>query len=93
MRALKAFVLGMFALGILGYALAAALAVAAQAGGATIDVGLGPLLVVSVGMEGATTVTTFGPGVLAIALVGGLVNAGAARLLRHRAAGRDDRVN
>ena len=39
MRALKAFVLGSLAFGIVGYALAAALAVAAQAGGSTLDVG------------------------------------------------------
>ena len=48
MRALKAFLLGAFALGVLAYALAAALAVTAQAGGRTIDLALGPLVVVAV---------------------------------------------
>ena len=71
MRALKAFVLGSLALAIVGYAVAAALAVAAQAGGTTIDVGVGPLLLVSVTLEGASRVTTFGPGILVLALVGG----------------------
>ncbi len=93
MRALKAFVFGALALGIVGYALAAALAVAAQADGSTLVVGVGPLVFVSVAAEGATKVTTFGPGILVIALVGGLANLGGARLLRHRAGGSDDRVD
>lgn len=84
MRALKAFVLGFFALGVVGYAIVAALAVAAQAGGHTLDVALGPLLVVSVTAERATMVTTFGPGLLVIALVGGILNLVAAQLLRQR---------
>ena len=42
MWALKAFVLGSLAFAVVGYAAAAALAVAAQAGGTTIDVGVGP---------------------------------------------------
>lgn len=93
MWALKPFALGMLALGILGYALAAAVAVAAQSGGSTLDAGLGPLLLVSVATEGNAEVTTFGPGLLVIALVGGLVNLAAAWLLRRRAVTRDDRVD
>lgn len=93
MWALKAFVLGSLALGIVGYALAAALAVAVQAGGSTIDVGVGPLSFVSVTLEGATTATTFGPGVLALALVGGVANVAAAQLIRHRAVRGEDRVD
>ena len=93
MRALKAFLLGMLAFGILGYALAAAVAVAAQAGGSTIDVSAGPLLLVSVAVEGRSAVTTFGPGLLLIAIVGGLANVGAAQLIRRRTVGRDDRVD
>ena len=49
MRALKAFLLGAFAVGVVAYALAAALAVTAQAGGRTLDVSLGPLVLVVVG--------------------------------------------
>ena len=93
MRALKAFMLGLVAFGILGYALAAAVAVATQAGGSTIDASVGPLLLVSVTMEGRAAVTTFGPGLLVIAIVGGLANVAAAQLIRHRAVGRDDRVD
>ena len=93
MRALKAFVLGSLALGIIGYTLAAALAVAAQAGGYTIGVGVGPLLVVSVTLEGATKVTTFGPGIPVVALIGGAVNLAAATLIRHRAVRRADHVD
>jgi hypothetical protein len=92
-RALKAFVLGALALGIVGYALAAALAVTAQAGGSTIEVGVGPLDLVSVTRDGATTVTTFGPGILVIAVLGGLANVVVASLMRHRSARRTDRVD
>ena len=46
MWALKAFLLGSLAFAVVGYAAAAALAVAAQAGGATVDVAVGPLVVV-----------------------------------------------
>ena len=40
--------------------------------------GVGPLSFVSVTLEGATTATTFGPGILALALVGGVANLAAA---------------
>ena len=93
MWALKAFVLGSLALGIVGYAVAAALAVAAQAGGTTIDIGVVPLRFVSVTLEGATTATTFGPGILALALAGGVANLAAAKLIRHRAVRGADRVD
>ena len=93
MWALKAFVLGSLALGIVGYAVAAALAVAAQAGGTTIDIGVGPLRFVSVTLEGASRVTTFGPGILVLALVGGAANVAAAQLIRRRAGRRADRVD
>ena len=93
MWALKAFVLGSLAFAVVGYAVAAALAVAAQAGGTTIDVGVGPLLLVSVTLEGASRVTTFGPGILVLALVGGVANVAAAQLIRRRAGRRADRVD
>jgi hypothetical protein len=93
MWALKAFALGSLALAVVGYAAAAALAVAAQAGGSTLDVGIGPLLVVSVTIEAATRVTTFGPGILVIALAGGVANVAAAQLIRRRAGRRADRVD
>lgn len=88
MRDLKAFLLGALALGILAYGGAAAAAVAAQAAGRSLSLGMGPLVVVSVGIEKSTAVTTFGSGLLVIAIAGGLANLAAARLIRRRAEGR-----
>jgi hypothetical protein len=48
---------------------------------------------VTVGEETDAIVTTFGPGVVVLALVGGLANLAAAVLVRRRAAGRADRVD
>ena len=93
MRALKAFLLGALAVGALAYALLPTLALTAQAGGHTLDVTLGPLVFVTVGEERDAIITTFGPGVVVLALVGGLANLAAAVLVRHRAAGRADRVD
>ena len=92
MRNLRAFALGTIAVGVLAYAGAAALAVGAQAAGRSLVVGFGPLVVVSVDREAATAVTTFGPGLVALAILGGCVNVAAARLLQRRAGGRGDGV-
>ena len=54
---------------------------------------VGPLLVVSVTLEGAARVTTFGPGILVLALAGGIANVAAAQLIRRRAGRRADRVD
>jgi hypothetical protein len=91
--ALKAFLLGAVAIGVFAYAVVAALAVTAQAGGHTLDIALGPLALVSVTHEGTTTVTMFGSGLVALALAGGLVNVAAARLIWHRSHRSDDRVD
>ena len=93
MRALKAFLLGAFAVGVVAYALAAALAVTAQAGGRTLDISLGPLVLVVVARHGPETAMTFGPGLLALAVAGGLANAAAAGAVSRRADGRSDRVD
>ncbi len=85
MRDLKAFALGAIAVGVLAYAGTSALAVAAQAAGRSLAIGLGPLVVVSVEHEVSAAVTTFGPGLIVIAIIGGLANVGAARLIRRRA--------
>ena len=85
MRDLKAFLLGVVAVGVLAYATAAALAVAAQAGGTALTLGLGPFLAVSVEHDGSDATTTFGPGLIVIAVIGGILNVGAARLVRRRA--------
>ena len=93
MRSLKAFLLGTVAVGVVSYALVAALAVAAQAGGRALEIALGPLAVVSVTQEGAATALTFGPGLVVLALVGGLANLAAAQLVRHRSGPPGDRVD
>lgn len=92
MRVLRPFLLGALAVGIPGYACVAALAVAAQAAGRTLDIALGPLALVAVTRDGSSTVTTFGPGLLVVALAGGLANAAAAYLMRHRSRPTNDRV-
>ena len=89
MRGLRAFALGAIAVGVLAYAGAAALAVGAQAAGRSLIVGLGPLVVVSVEREASDAITTFGPGLLVVAVLGGCVNLAAARLIGRRAGRRD----
>ena len=79
MRSLKAFLLGALAVGIVAYAVAAALAVSAQAAGRTLDLALGPLVIVSVTTHGTATAMTFGPGLLVLAVVGGLREPGGGR--------------
>jgi hypothetical protein len=93
MWALKAFLFGAVAVGVVAYALVAALAVTAQAGGRALDIALGPLTVVSVTQAGKASVTTFGPGLFALALAGGLANLAAAQLMRHRSRRSDDCVD
>ena len=93
MRSLKAFLLGTLAVGIVGYAVAAALAVSAQATGRTIDIRLGPLGIVTVATQGAAKVITFGAGLLVLAVVGGLLNLAAAAVIRRRAERAGDHVD
>ena len=93
MRALKAFLLGAVAVGVVAYALAAALAVTAQAGERALDIAIGPFTVVSVAREGVATVTTFGLGLVVLALAGGIANLVAAQVIRHRSRGPGDRVD
>ena len=93
MRSLKAFLLGTLAVGIVAYAVAAALAVSAQAAGRMLDLRLGPLEIVSVATQGTATAITFGPGLLALALVGGLLNLAAATVIRRRAERQGDHVD
>ena len=85
MRALRAFLLGTLAIGVVAYAAAAALAVAAQAGDRSLDLALGPVVAVSVVEHAQTTTTTFGPGLVLLALAGGLANLVLASLIRRRA--------
>lgn len=87
MRAVKCFLLGALAVGVLSYAMVAALAVVAQAAGRTLGLALGPLVFVSVSQAAGSTVTTFGTGLVVLSLAGGCVNLAAARLMQHRARG------
>jgi hypothetical protein len=92
-QALKAFLLGTVAVGIVVYALVAALAVTAQAGGRALEIAVGPLAFVSVTHGGAATVTTFGPGLVVLALAGGVVNVMVAQLMWRRSGPPVDRVD
>lgn len=93
MRDLKAFLLGAVTVGVLAYAAAASLAVATQAAGGALLVGVGPILVVSVEAEETVASTTFGSGLLVVAIAGGLLNLVVARLIRRRAVSRSDDVD
>lgn len=93
MRDLRAFLLGAIAVGILVYAGAASLAVATQAAGGSLRIGVGPIVVVSVETEATTASTTFGSGLVAVAIAGGLLNLVAVRLIRRRAEGRSRDVD
>lgn len=84
MWAVKAFGLGAFAVGVLGYAAAAAIAVAAQAGGRSIDLALGPLPIVTVLTQRSETSITFGVGIATLAVLGGLANLAAGAWLKRR---------
>jgi len=84
---LRALALGAVAAGSLAYAGAAALAVITQAGGRALDVRVGPLVLVVVERSGGGTATTFGSGLLALAVLGGVVNALLAVALARRRRG------
>jgi hypothetical protein len=84
MRALKSFLLGTMATGMVAYVVVAVVALAAQADDRSLAVAVGPVVILSVAVEGATKATTFGAGILLIAVAGGLLNLLAAQLLRRR---------
>jgi hypothetical protein len=83
-RSLRAFLLGAAAFGAAAYVFAAALALVVAAGGSSLHLGLGPLVLVSVEHDGGSTTTVIGPGLIAIALLGGGVNLLAAHILGRR---------
>ncbi len=93
MWALRALFLGAVAIGVVVYAIAAAAALAAQAGGHELHLAIVSLEIVSVASEGSAAVTSFGPGIPLIAFVGGLVNAAAACLMRRLAERKVDHVD
>ena len=84
-RTLRALVVGMLAAGVLAYAGAAALAVAVQAGtSGGLHIAIGGLVLVAVERSDDATATTFGAGLLVLAVAGGILNALAAALLSRR---------
>ncbi len=94
MQALKAFFLGALALGVLAYALAAALALTAtEQDWGTLRVGVGPIALVAVERVDGATVTTFGIGIAIVGLIGGLANAAAALAIARRRGARGDPVD
>lgn len=86
MRVLKAFILGLVAFGVLAYAAAAAVAFLAIGGEMdALRVGAGTLVLVEVERAAdGSSITTFGPGLLGVAVLGGLLNAAAAAALERR---------
>lgn len=87
MRTVRALALGTAAAGVLAYALAAAVAIVAQAGRDELNVHVGPLVLVAVERSSGVAATTFGTGLLVLALLGGVLNAILAALLGRRSRG------
>jgi hypothetical protein len=81
-RLLRAFLLGAAAVGAMVYAAATTVALAVAAAGGELALGVGPLVAVAVEPlpEGGSA-TTLGPGIAALAVAGGLINAAAAVVL------------
>lgn len=84
MRAVRAFVLGVAALGVPAAVGALAAGALAQAAATELDLALGPVTYVSVVRTPDGIVTTLGLGVLLIALAGGVANAVASVILARR---------
>ena len=84
MRAVKAFVFGFVAGAVVAYAAAATVGLAVAAADAELHVAIGPvpLLVVEAGRDGSAA--TFGPGLLVLAAIVGLLNAAVAEVLSRR---------
>lgn len=65
------------ATGIVAYTVATVLAISYASSGAALDLAIGPVVVLAVeqlGVDGGA-VTTLGPGLLVVAIAGGIVNA------------------
>lgn len=84
MRLLRAFLLGAAAAGALAYAAATTLALAVAASGGAVSISAGPIAVVAVEQTTDGNATTLGPGLVLVALAGGVVNAVAAAVLVRR---------
>jgi hypothetical protein len=80
-----AFALGVAAVGAFALVVALVLAALADASGRdALRVGLGPLVLAEFERSARGTATTFGPALFVLPLLGGLVNAAGAALLRTR---------
>jgi hypothetical protein len=80
MRSVRALALGAVATGVVAYSVVTVLAISVASSGSAIDLGIGPVVVLEVEQlraEGGA-VTTLGPGLLLVALAGGVANAAAA---------------
>ena len=84
MWSLRAWLVGTGAAALVLYTGAAALGVAVAAGGGTLEVGLGNLILLEVARSSDETVTTFGLGLAVAALAAGALNVTAAALLVRR---------
>ena len=84
MLSVRAFLLGAAATGVVAYVFAAALALVAAAGGSTIRLGVGRIVLVSVASGAHSSTTVLGSGLLVVALAGGVLNLVTARVLRRR---------
>jgi hypothetical protein len=84
MRALRAFVLGAVAGAVLAYVAAATAALAASVSGTELEAAVGPVVFVAVERVVGGTEVTFGPGLAAISVSCGVVNAAVAAILALR---------
>jgi hypothetical protein len=82
--ALRALALGAVASGVLAYTAARAIAIAAASGGSTIGIAIGPIVVLEVDQVDGNAITTLGPGLVVVALCGGVLNAVAAIVISRR---------
>ncbi len=84
MRPLRAFAFGSIAGAVVAYATAATIGLAVAAAGAELHVAIGPatLLAVESGTNGSAA--TFGPGLVAVGVAVGLLNAAVAAVLSRR---------
>lgn len=84
MSVLRAGALGALAVGVLAYGVVTVFSVVAMRSGGGFDVRLGPIVIAAVERSGESTTTVYGPGLLLMALAGGLLNGAAARILVRR---------
>ncbi|MDH4176647.1 MAG: hypothetical protein OEW31_09675 [Thermoleophilia bacterium] len=77
---LRALALGAVACGVLAYTAATVTAIVAASSGAVLELRIGPVVVLVVEQldDRGGAVTTLGPGLILVALAGGVVNAAAA---------------